>query len=535
MREITNSNQNLSFLNKVCELRGLHSNSLLDMRTAARKFKARAKDVWHGDENLRQADGVMRSFIEDNYLIKSEFREQARHILDQLERFEYGFKRQNDSVRDAISRFSAEHRANSYFRPEYRQALEWVTTNLKPKYWLMTVQFPSVDSFKEFLSNKKASSGAFACYTYVNKKGDALTKEILSLLHDIERWAVKNGSMDEPTLPGIRLQASIPLNDAGELKYIEADDGKVRLDFKYKTRLINMVSLPRIFSEMHYSIELQAYFGSLEWYAGGKNMEQLQQTLQSYRYDRRFGHWDSLDYSSYDQSLPGWFINDAFKIVKTWFQLSEYESKLFDVIVGDFIHKGLVADEKGNIVRIHDGVESGSMFTQIIDTLCNFIMMTHFCILNGKEMFTDCKCHICGDDNIVFHGGWFNSKNYLDFIYAVYGVKGNLDKSQTNKDSSQDPEYLSRSWTPQGPYRPWFELLVKLVYHERYRVYDSQVTPQLIVAAFDQCYHLGMLEGFDMHRFYSLYPNCSRGSNDEEAIRAIGGIVAYENLYGHKR
>lgn len=520
------------FLAERTELRGAYSNIILSKDDAAKQYLAKAKQCWAEAEQFHGADGVMEKFLFENQLIRPELIPEARKAIDGLKQYHYGFKRDVSMVKDAVNRFAAPHAPNAWYKPGYQQMLEWMRKEIKPTYWLMSVKFDSVDALREFLSNPNASAGVLACYSTIKKKKDVVTKKMLDLLHELERLAVRNGTMGEPTLPGIRLQTSIPLDDFGELKFRTDEEGRKVLDFKFKTRLINMVSMPRIMQEMHYSIEVQAVFGSMKWYAGGKTPDELFQIISNNR--MKYSNWDSLDYSAYDQSLPGWFIADAFKILKGWFKFrSDYDEKRWDVMVHDFIHKGLVSDAAGNITRIHDGVESGSMFTQIIDTLCNFMMMVYFCIIKQKKMFKDCMCNICGDDNVVFHNGWFDGREYLNTIRKVFGVIGNATKSSLGKTRKDDVEYLSRIWRQNGVYRYWKELLVKLIYHEKYREYTSEVTPAHIFKAFIDCYPLGMQEGFDTQRFYHLNSDHSIGGMSDEAKRSIGGIIAYEMIYGH--
>jgi hypothetical protein len=522
------------FLDERCGLRRGYSNIILSKDDALKQYHLKAKQAWSEGEQFHGADKVMEKFLFSNSLIKPEFQDEARQVLDDLEQNGYGFKRDISMVKEAVNRFTEVHAPNAWKKPGYQESLQWVKDAIKPEYWLVSVQFDTVERFREFLSNKKASAGAMACYSTIKKKDDLRTKEMFELLQQLEAYALQEGTMSEPTIPGIRLQASIPLDENGQLTYRIDENGKRVLDFKFKTRLINMVSLPRIFEELHYSVSTQHYFGLLTWYAGGKNPQDMLQIINNNR--MRFRYWDSMDYSAYDQSIPGWLIGDAFNIIKEWFLFkNKDDEKRWDVMVHDFIHKGLVSDKAGNITTIRDGVESGSMFTQIIDTLCNFIMIVYFCTLHEKQMFKDCTCNICGDDNVVFHDGWFDGEEYLNTIRKVFGVRGNATKSTLKKTRFDDVEYLSRVWKYHGVYRYWKELLIKLVYHERFRVYDEQVTPQIIFKAFIECYTLGMNEGFDIPRFYRLFPDCAVGSMTDEAKRSVGGVVAYEMIYGSQK
>jgi len=520
-----------AFLEQRLELRRAYSNLILPKNLAYQRYHSKAKAAWSESEQFHGADKHMAKFIFEHHLLRPDLEQEGRQIVEKLDKMGYGFKRDITMVDKAVKRFAAPHAPNAIYRREYREMLEEVSATIKPSWVLFSLKFDSVERVREFLSNPRASTGIFSAYTTLQKKKDLVTKEMLDLLYDLEVQSVKNGTMGEPTLIGIRLQASIPLDDKGEVKMTVNDDGDTVLDFKFKTRLINMVSLPRIVTELHYSVGVQAVFGGFDWYAGGKTPQQLFQTICNNR--MQFKCWDSLDYSAYDQSLPGWFIRDAFNVIKGWFKFrDEYDERRWDVMVNDFIHKGLISDKAGNITRVHDGVESGSMFTQIIDTLCNYMMLSYFCRIKSKKLGKDCVCNICGDDNIVFHDGWFSGVDYLNTIRKVFGVVGNASKSKLNQSRQTDPEYLSRTWTWRGIYRYWKELLIKLVFHERYRKYSDVVTPQMIIRAFTDCYPLGMAEGFDLERFNLTFPDCSIGGMSNEAAQAVGGIVAYEMVYG---
>ena len=529
-REAVN-NQNFHFLDERQELLGAYSNVLLPIDKARTQYLGKAKSVWNENENFHGADHVMANYIFDNHLIKAEYESDARELIERLEREGYGHKKQVDALYSAVDRYKANHAPNAIWRVSYREVLRRVEKELRPYYILISVEFDTVDDLKGFLSNKEASTGVLSCYTKYKKKRDLIDKKMLLIQHDLEVYAVKKGTMNEPTIIGTRQQLSIPIDDDGELK-VKFDEltQKWVLDFKFKTRLVNMVSAPRIIMEGHYSVKVQALFSKFDWYAGGKTPQQLKATMSSNRY--RYSRWDSMDYSSYDQSLPGWFIKDAFNIIKSWFKFrNEFDESRYDVMVHDFIHKKLVVGKSGDLVQLHDGVESGSMFTQIIDSLCNYIMIAYFCYINDKEIGKDCVVNICGDDNIVFHNGWFSGVDYLNTIRKVFGVIGHPEKSDLGHTKEDDPHYLSRYWKTDGIYRPWKELLVKLIFHERYREYDEEVTPAIVFGAYYDCYDLGMLEGFNMRRYRLLNPSYSIGWISERAVREVGGFYSYNKLY----
>nr|QIJ70085.1 RNA-dependent RNA polymerase [Chiles partiti-like virus] len=535
MSETTKSQNPYYFLDKVSALRGAYSNLFVTNELARRRFVQHAKDTWTDNGRFHGRDGTMEKALFP--YLKEGFRDWTSKTLDDLESYHYGFRKDVKMIAAAVESYAAPHAPNAIFRKEYRKMLESVASTLQPKVTFTRLNFRDVREFKEFLSNKRSSAGVFACYSIIRKKGE-VDQKIFDMLQSMERNAVQNGSYDEPTQIGIRLQVSVPIDEGGNLTLRYEDDGSVSLDFKQKTRLVNMVSFCRIYTELKYSYDVQAYFGVQGWYAGGKSMAKIGDTLNDWR--SKYLYWVSLDYSKYDQSLPGWFIRDAFAIIRRWFRFRDSEEEeAFDIVVNDFIHKGLVSDEKGNITHVHDGVESGSMFTQIIDTLCNYMMVYYFCILKGLKIGTDINFHICGDDIIIFHNGGFVAVDYMNTIRKVFGVRGSVDKSivENRVCSHDDPEYLSRTWKWAGPYRDPHELIIKLIYHERWRNYgdgENEVLPIEVLKAYVDCYRLGMIEAFDVQRIEEDYARFAKGGMKEEAARAVGGIVAYELIYANK-
>lgn len=531
MSETANLGHVRSFLDERYELRRAHSNSFIPMSTAYVNAISKAHRTWNGVGGFNGPDPVMFSFLTENHLIKDTNTRKYLEILDDLKDANYGYQKDPGQLREAVCRYTAPHRESPIWNPRYRDFIKkWIEEN-RPNIMLFALEFKSIDDFKERLSNKSASPGIFGAYTGVKKKGD-IAEIHWSLLNELEERAIEVGSMHEPTEAAVRLQVSIPLAEDGELAFTLINGERV-LPFKYKTRLVNVVSLPRILMEMHYSIPVQMYMGGVDWYAGGKDPKLLLNKINNAR--MRFGFHDSMDYSSYDQSLPGWFIKDAFNAIKAWFCIkSDRNEKRFDAVVNDFIHKKLVAGD-GTLIDIHHGVESGSMFTQIIDTICNKMMLDYYATLSGKKFKRDYWCNICGDDNIVFHDGWFDGKDFARFIDKIFGVHINLTKSSLHNTRRSNPEYLSRTWKFDGIWRDPKELLIKLIYHEYYRVYDDLIRPEVIFKAYIDTYPLGMDEGFDLKRFYSMFPHSTIRGIDREVARSIGGIVAYEMIYGSRK
>lgn len=545
----TINNQTLGFLTRSSELNGASSIFLETKEDTIKNYLAHSSRVWSDNPATRGLDKTMLDFIMSNHLLKDKFVDEGVHIVSELEKYKYSFKKDVQMLHDAVSRFKAPHAPNSWFRPSYRRCLDQFKKDFGPSKPIMAEMINTVDELKDVVSNPDASSGFFGCYTAFKHKRDCLTEDGLALLKRLEELALDRGTYDEPTLPGIRLQLSLPLNEDGSLKYLYSDDSGreesiIGLEYKSKTRMINMVSMTRIYSGLHFSKPFERWLNTQEWAGAGKDDITRTHMISSWR--RSYTHWVGLDYSAYDQSLPGWFLMDMFRVIESWFcYRNNRERQLFWISAKDCVNKSIVCNVKGNVAHIHDGTESGVDWTYIINTVAHHFMQYYFAWCQGteKEEWKDRKYYgrdyissEYGDDGLNFSNGWFTAEKYLAFIGKVFGVIGHPAKCSVGLSSLDDPHYLSRDWTFRGPYRPWRELFIKLLYHERERDYSQpDVRPEVVFRAYLDCYYLGIVEGFEVSRFYAICPELrQQRAIAKETAKSIGGIVAYENLYGHK-
>ena len=122
----------------------------------------------------------------------------------------------------------------------------------------------------------------------------------------------------------------------------------------------------------------------------------------------------SADFSNFDSTVPALVIRDAFRIVRSWFDFSTYAGgaipysrssleRLWAFIVDYFIYTPHVLPDSTDVCRVkHHGVPSGSMFTNIIDTICSRLITTYLhrklncnatVTTYGDDVhFRDCTC-----------------------------------------------------------------------------------------------------------------------------------------------
>lgn len=371
----------------------------------------------------------------------------------------------------------------------YKRALKRVAKQLKPVFGGLNVyEYNSEQDIIDALPKLDTHAGFEYIKTGLKHKGDYIGVMYDEFQKELA-IAKETGSFSKPILPGFRLQCSGAY-----------EDGERTGTCKHKVRLVSMVDLYQILAELMFAKPVQAYLGGLPFYAGGKAPGELLSKVNNWR--QRYGYWISLDYSHYDQSLPAWLIEDAFELLWGIFEKRGNKVRyrwLWDIIVNDFINKKFVGPG-GNLIEAHNGVPSGSMFTQIIDTICNLIMITTY-VEHIKEAF-EFKCIICGDDNLLFIPTSLNIEDVAGYLKRNFGITCHPDKC-SHGTKGEDPEFLSRVWRTNGAWREPKELWSKLVFPERFRPYDKnpQLSPELIVYSYILAFPLGMRDLIHVDKF----------------------------------
>jgi hypothetical protein len=314
-----------------------------------------------------------------------------------------------------------------------------------------------------------------------------------------------------------RSQTSLPYSD----DYTE----RVPENMKMKTRAVCAVDFYVVLAEACFSRAIQNLMSKTRFYAGGKNDFVTSRLLFTYKSKHKY--WTSIDFSHYDQSVQAWVISDAFDILRELFrQDADFDETLWNVIKHDFIHKCLYGPG-GKLYFSRNGVPSGSMFTQIIDTLCNFIMIESYLIsrqLDSSDMV------IMGDDNIFFTDCPINLDDMQNYMHHTYGMTMHPHKCSvgTNADA---PDFLSRVWTAQGVYRHPIKMWIRMHYPENRREYEKMhFTPDDVLYAYYLCFPLGCEALFDPLKFREWLRKY-RGKTFSVDPKALSGITRFRLLY----
>jgi hypothetical protein len=224
--------------------------------------------------------------------------------------------------------------------------------------------------------------------------------------------------------------------------------------------------------------------------------------------------WVSIDYSSYDQTVPARVIHDVFDdIIKPMFDESYWDELKF--IEFNFIHTKMLLPKDMYVVK-HRGIPSGSMFTQIIGSLCNALIgLTYLCskydasereiidyvlnqIIHPRYDFP--MLSVMGDDNIWGLTRPVDLNDWAGYVNKIFNMMIHADKCATSK-TMKYPEYLKRIFTPRGEKMNLLYLVLNTCSPERGdRQYDGYSEWHILYGLF-YTYRATFHHPYDVERF----------------------------------
>lgn len=445
------------------------------------------------------------------YAVEPEMVEEIRGYLNQI-----GFTRSKyryEHIDTQLQRFAESNHKWYGYLESYKKAKEQMIDEVK-NWKLESLRYLGNADIENALPRRDTHAGFDFILTGLRTKGEYLD-DVYQHYQEREKQALLEGSFNTPILVGTRTQASGEFTEDGEFTY----------SFKDKTRAVAIVGIYLILAECKFAKPFQERLALTDWYAGGKSDEQISVWINKAR-ESTYNYSTTVDYSHYDQSISSWLINDAFDIICAAFNQVCFDPELFNVIKRDFICKCFI-DGHGNVVKSEKGVGSGSMFTQIIDSIVNRLMvMTYFNHLGVSE--DSYKMMIMGDDNIIFTVDPLDSKDLATYLAHVFGVEVNHDKMSATT-VKHAPEFLSRKWTLHGPWRHPFILIGKLLFPERFRRYESEADCLAILASYVRAFRKGMEELIDVEALFDDIANA--GINVDRANRYMSGLEYYRLNY----
>ena len=443
----------------------------------SRYYKQLSTDRYNTSCDGRMVDALLEVALDPGFTQKE---------IDYLKRINYSQAvYEYKQIQEQLERFTLPDVDNFYHNQHYRATKsKWI--KIFETWNLESLDYNRNAEITDCVPKKDAHAGFNYILTGLKEKGQYLDT-LHQDYHEHEAKARKEGSNNMPILIMTRTQ--------GGKRYDE--NGKEIQQADYKTRFISAIALMQVMMESKTARPFQDKMGQMPWYAGGKDDKRINNCVFDMR-KRIHNGWKSIDYSKYDQSIPAWLIHDAFDLIRAAFKNDKYfDEELFKIVRNDFIHKVFLDPTLGP-VESHKGVPSGSMFTQIIDTLANILMIETYMRSVGVDDF---EMMIMGDDNLIYLGEDVNTEAMESYLLRNFGIKMNSKK--VKEGSYEDyPEFLSRTWTPEGVDRDLKEIIAKMCWSERFRDYrrNPDLSPWMILDAYRVCFPRAMVRLVDVKR-----------------------------------
>lgn len=454
------------------------------------------KDVVHVNRD-EQVETLLRRYVRPGHVKDLEgairYLRNLRSSFDGLP-YSQGVK-QWSKLEEAISRFKEPNHTWFGWNENYKKAKEKLLSDFAGAR-LHPLVYASNDDVYDALPKKDTHAGASYLETGKKEKGE-YSEELFELYCLIEKAIMDGERVDRPMLPAYRTQASGAYDDVG------METG----DCKHKTRLVLIVDLPIILLELRFAKPIQDWMAGKRWYAGGKDLAtQVASIVSTMRMNH--GHWVSLDFSSFDASISAWLIRDAFEIIRAAFPaLIPDDEKLYMAMVDHFIEKDILISED-EVVHVRRGVPSGSMWTQIVDSVVNLLVINTYFFskgIEGEEI-------VMGDDNLAFTDEKVDVKDLASYVGKNFGMSINPEKTIYGT-SADNPHFLSREWWAEGQYREPHQTVARMLYPERRRIYDAKHgTPEMVFWAFCLLYPVSMWTWYDTDRFVQDNPGLTKGT-----------------------
>jgi len=443
---------------------------------------------------------------------------EIREVLDYLDSIGYSSANYSYSqIEDQLVRFLEDDHRDFRWNRHYKAQKSEMIKELS-SWGLTQVAYRSDDDIRDVLPKTDTHAGFEFIITGARKKGEYMSEGVLEEYLDREKLAREEGSFNNTILIGTRTQASGAFDKDNDYAFT----GK----YKKKSRLVSMVRLWLILAECKFARPLQYRLGQTSWYAGGKDDYAIKGIIATNR--NRFNHSLTLDYSHYDQSISSWLIRDAFEIMEAAFKIRgvKYDKELFDIVREDMVHKYFI-DGQGKIRESRKGVCSGSMFTQLVDSIVNRLMIGTFMKSKGLEW----SCIIMGDDNLIFTNEQLSREEICSYLLYNFGIEANPAKCWQGT-THQAPEFLSRYWTDRGVWRHKYDIISKVIYPERFRDYNKGADAIMIIYAYILSFPLGMQDLIDVEAFMHDYSPNKESLRCSEKRKYLTGLMKIMIEYG---
>jgi hypothetical protein len=171
-----------------------------------------------------------------------------------------------------------------------------------------------------------------------------------------------------------------------------------------------------------------------------------------------------LDYSQFDASLNRRLIRHAFLVLRRSLDLSDKDLKVWDRVATYFTTCPMLCPDGYVYYGRRGGVPSGSMFTQLIDSICNSIIIEYVAARLKKRFGHHL---VVGDDSVIQVSGLPPLLTRVASVISELGVIVNVEKSKYCMPLPKNVQFLGHYGTSVAT-RPVEETYVRMVTPERY-------------------------------------------------------------------
>lgn len=196
-------------------------------------------------------------------------------------------------------------------------------------------------------------------------------------------------------------------------------------------------------------------------YAGGKPDFEVAGLINEIRSRSRFVM--QMDYSNFDGSISGRLIRMAFSVIKNSLNLTTKEDqKAWDIVTRYFVTCPMLAPDGRIYKGRRHGVPSGSVLTQLIDSIVNCFAIEY---ARHRLGWIITRYVVLGDDSVI----GLNSPSNLSELnnkMQELGLQVSMDKSVVTS-AQHDVHFLGHNWGSMRGTRPVLETLVRLCTPEK--------------------------------------------------------------------
>jgi hypothetical protein len=233
----------------------------------------------------------------------------------------------------------------------------------------------------------------------------------------------------------------------------------------------------------------------------------------------------SLDFSGFDATVSDHLIDVAFNILSTHFVSFDEEEKRAWSTVRGYFTRTPIAMPDGNMYVKRRGIPSGSYFTQLVDSIVNFIAVQYAFLRAHDISIHQEKMLVLGDD-CVLGCPVEPDVNALVRAFSEMGLQLNQDKTEVSREGSP-VSFLGHTWNRGIKYRPVVELVKRAVYPEKhssqsgvegidrlYSIGGSAENGELLLLRYYQALHGNMAPG-PKSMVYALFTPALATGQDE--------------------